>query len=164
MHVGAWRAAYRGLLPEEVLDALSVEQRTGVWSEWLSATDPAVKTLVATDAEGGIAGFCSIAMPSRDDDATACTAEITATYVDPDRWREGVGTALLGAALAELREAGAHEATLWVLVANAPARAFYARHGLLPDGAESTHEPTGGQPTLRLRIALGAPSTSRAAS
>jgi ribosomal protein S18 acetylase RimI-like enzyme len=160
VHVRAWRAAYRGILPDDLLDGLSVEQRTARWGEWLAASGGEVATLVATGAGGEVTGFCGVATPSRDDDATERTAEIAATYVDPDRWRGGIGAALLDAALGELRAAGYRDATLWVLAENAPARAFYARHGFAPDGRESRHDATGGQPIVRMRIAL----TSAAAS
>jgi len=31
VHVATWRAAYRGLMPQSLLDGLSVEARTAVW-------------------------------------------------------------------------------------------------------------------------------------
>jgi GNAT superfamily N-acetyltransferase len=31
VHVRSWQAAYRGLMPDEVLDGLSVERRAGMW-------------------------------------------------------------------------------------------------------------------------------------
>ena len=154
VHVRAWEAAYRGILPDDVLDGLSVDAREVVWREWLSEPDATRLTLVAAGDDARISGFCTAALPSRDDDARERTAEIAATYVDPRLWRTGVGTALLDAALAELRAGGYEHATLWVLRDNALARRFYARYGFRPDGRESRHEPTGGQPTVRLRIDL----------
>lgn len=151
VHITAWEAAYHGILPDEVLDALSVEARAATWRGWLEAPEPGWFTLVAAVEDGTIAGFCSAAAPSRDDDATERTAEIAATYVDPGRWRSGIGTGLLDAALGELRERGYRDATLWVLADNHPAQRFYARYGFAPDGLEGRHDPTGGQPTLRLR-------------
>jgi GNAT superfamily N-acetyltransferase len=51
-------------------------------------------------------------------------------YVDPVAQRSGVGSALLEHAKA-LRPGGLR---LWVFVTNAPARAFYARHGFVVAG------------------------------
>jgi len=48
-------------------------------------------------------------------------------YVDPAYLRRGIGSAMLELAQA-LRPGGFG---LWVFLANAPARAFYARHGLV---------------------------------
>ena len=47
-------------------------------------------------------------------------------YVHPDRWRRGIGTQLLGAALAE---SGDREVRLWTFQANARALGFYRAHG-----------------------------------
>jgi len=33
VHVASWRQAYRGLLPQEYLDSLSVEARTTTWAK-----------------------------------------------------------------------------------------------------------------------------------
>lgn len=48
--------------------------------------------------------------------------------VSPEHTRRGYGTALLEFATTEIFDAGAPTATLWVLVANPGARAFYAGH------------------------------------
>jgi GNAT superfamily N-acetyltransferase len=98
-------------------------------------------------------GFCSIATPSRDEDATEDTCEVTAIYVAPSAWRAGTGRALLSAALDEVRQSDWREVTLWVFAANAGARAFYDGFGFVPDGAETHHQPSG-QTEIRLRAPL----------
>lgn len=151
VHVRAWQAAYSGLLPATVLDSLSVGQREAQWRQWLGERDASF-TRVA-EIEGRIAGFCSAATPSRDDDADMNTAEIAALYVAPDLWRRGVGRALLDAALIELRARGYQEATLWVLDGNTQGRAFYEALGWRADGAEKTHDDDGYK-EVRLRTSL----------
>lgn len=64
-----------------------------------------------------------------DEEVDERTAEIGAFYVDPHHWREGVGNALLPAALAELSGNGWCDMVLWVLPENRPALAFYDRFG-----------------------------------
>src|SRR3954451_14011406 len=80
VHVRSWQVGYRGLLPDELLDGLSIEARTRDWTRWLDAADDAGLTLVG-QADGHTVGFCSVATPSRDPDAGARTAEIGALYV-----------------------------------------------------------------------------------
>jgi GNAT superfamily N-acetyltransferase len=128
VHVASWLAAYRGLVPDDVLDALSVDARAAQWDEWLRKGE--TRTLVA----GGVDGFVTFWETS---------GQVAALYVAPDRTRHGIGSALIDAAHAALQTAGRDEAHLWVLEANAPARAFYAGHGYVPDGARMVHEPTG---------------------
>lgn len=143
LHVRTWRIAYRGILPAQLLDDLSVDLRTAAWRETLSETDP---TVVAEDA-GALIGFCALELPSREDDRAL---EVSALYVEPTRWRSGVGRALLAAALGALGEGRWDEVTLWVLRRNAQARAFYARSGFRLDGASDVHQASG-MPIVRMR-------------
>ncbi len=142
VHVRAWRAAYRGLVHDAVLDSLSVAEREQMWNGLVPSRDDAHVTIV-TEIEGEVVGFCSVAAPSRDADAPEGTAEIPAIYVEPDRRRGGIGAALLDAALVALEAAGWRQVTLWVVATNANARAFSARFGFVPDGASQAVEDLG---------------------
>jgi ribosomal protein S18 acetylase RimI-like enzyme len=148
VHVHTWQAAYRGLVPDQLLDALSVTQREDVWRQVL-AGDDGTRVYVAI-GEGRVVGFCAVAAPSRDEDAEEGVAEIGAIYVHPDVWRSGVGRALMDVAIGDLQEDGWRWVTLWVFAENQQARDFYARLGFEPDEAEMTHAPSGGA-EIRLR-------------
>ena len=63
------------------------------------------------------------------------------------------GRRVLAAGLDELRSQSGDHATLWVFAENHPARAFYARFGFLPDGAEGVDDGTG-LDEIRLRVRL----------
>jgi GNAT superfamily N-acetyltransferase len=149
VHVRSWRAAYRGIVPDALLDGLSVAQREIVWRELLGRGDRESLTLVA-EREGEVVGFCSILAAGRDGDAAATGCEVAAIYVDPRFWRAGVGRALLGAALDGAHDCGCDEATLWVFAANRAAIAFYEAFGFRFDGAEKLHERSG-LPEVRMR-------------
>ncbi len=155
VHVDSWREAYRGLVPEEVLERLSVAERKRTWLELLSEPERRSFALVA-EVAGRVEGFCHLATPSRDDDAGQRTAEIAAMYIAPARWRTGLGSRLMRTAMEELRGAGHQESTLWVLVENGRARAFYGTFGFRPDGAEVAHEGYG-LTMVRLRASLTTP-------
>ena len=151
VQVRSWQVAYRGLVPNALLDGLSVAQRRTIWHQLLANHDGTF-TLVA-ERNGELVGFCSIATPSRDEDATEETCAVTAIYVAPSAWRAGIGRGLLSTALAEVRQNGWRQATLWVFAANAGARAFYDSFGFVPNGAETHHQPSG-QIEIRLRAPL----------
>jgi ribosomal protein S18 acetylase RimI-like enzyme len=133
IHVRGWRAAYRGLVPDALLDGLSIERRERGWHGLIAAARGSSVTLVG-ELDGAVAGFCSVVAPTRDADAPPWTAEIAALYVEPARWRAGVGGDLLERALRDLATDGWRRATLWVLALNDPAVAFYRRYGFAPDG------------------------------
>jgi GNAT superfamily N-acetyltransferase len=136
VHVGTWDRAYRGLLPDEYLDAMDVARWTDGWRRSLTGERrPGAATLVAVDEDGRVVGFADV-VPSRDDGAASHTAEVTSLYVTPSAWGTGAGRALMAAAVDRLRENGFRSATLWVLRGNERARRFYERAGWSPDGAE----------------------------
>jgi GNAT superfamily N-acetyltransferase len=158
VHVRSWRSGYRGLLRDDTLDGHSVEARERRWTDLLRRGDGGAFTLVAS-AGGTVAGFCSVFAPGRDPDAGPRTAEIAALYVDPARWREGVGAALLSRALDALPADAWDAVTLWVIDGNGAARGFYERFGFAPDGASRRDAigPAGLEdhpPQVRLRARL----------
>jgi GNAT superfamily N-acetyltransferase len=154
VHVRAWRSAYRGLVPDQLLDALSIEERERAWTEVLGGTGGSSFTLVAVVGDGRVVGFCTASTPSRDEDASESTAEVMATYVDPEHWRAGVGGSLLQSTLAELRRTRFRDATLWVFADNGPARAFYREFGFEPNGRERRENRRAGQLEVRLRARI----------
>lgn len=141
LNVSAWRATYRGLIPDAFLDSMDARQIAGPLREVMARPDTDV--MVAVDAHNILCGFGLLA-PSRDSDAASNTGEIVAIYVDPDRWRSGVGSALLDDLI---RAAGARacaSVTLWVLSGNQRARAFYEARGFVVDGTEKSEQKWGG--------------------
>jgi GNAT superfamily N-acetyltransferase len=149
VNVGSWRVAYRGLIPQDYLDRLDVEERREVWARGLATSRwPASGTFVA-EAEGGVVGFAHIG-PSPDDDADPAVGAVWAIYALATVWGTGVGRALMDASLAGLAEAGYAQATLWVLDTNARARRFYEAAGWRPDGTTQV-DSTRGFPLPELR-------------
>src|SRR5262245_35529915 len=105
IHVAGWRAAYRGQMPDALLDSLSVEERASRWREAIEAPpNPGVRTFVI-EQDGVITGFASTG-PDRGPDPGADLAELYAIYLDPSSWGSGQGRALLAAALDDLRDRG----------------------------------------------------------
>jgi GNAT superfamily N-acetyltransferase len=99
IHVSSSRAAYRGLLPEEVHQAFTVEHREKAWREILATGDADV--WIADEGGRDVGRIC--VGTSRDRDAEPSTAEVRAMYIEPDAWRRGIGRALWGQAEASLR-------------------------------------------------------------
>jgi GNAT superfamily N-acetyltransferase len=131
-NVRAWQAAYPGLLPQDYLDGLRVEDRAGFWREVLRAADPRRRVLVA-DVAGRVAGFCDVCVAPADPPSPA-TGELRVINVHPDHWGAGVGGALLTAAEGALAGLGHRVAQLWVLPGNHRARAIYEHRGWTADG------------------------------
>lgn len=124
VHVRSWQSAYRGQIPDSVLDGLSVEARTSLWESviprggvWVGLVD------------GAVVGFAS-AGPSRDADTAY---ELYAIYALESAWGTGLGSSLATAALE-----GQSDVVVWVLDTNSRAISFYERLGFRPDGGVRT--------------------------
>jgi GNAT superfamily N-acetyltransferase len=141
VHVRAWQVAYAGLLPAHELDALDPRERARRY-DFDNRAAGAARTFVAL-IDGRIAGFATCG--AQDGASGATRGELRALYIDPERWREGLGLLLLRRAEAHLRELGFDEAVLWVLIGNASAERFYLAHGWRAD-AVRRHERFWGVP------------------
>lgn len=140
VHVRGWQFAYRGLMAEEFLDALSVEERVRWHSGRLSRLQPGEAVLVAT-AEGRVIGFAATGA-CRDPDHVE-GGELYSIYVAPDLIGTGVGSELLAAAEQELARYRS-DSCLWVAKENHQAIRFYERRGWVADGTEKTELVGGG--------------------
>ncbi|MEV6547164.1 GNAT family N-acetyltransferase [Streptomyces sp. NPDC051597] len=133
--VTGWRTAYRGLVPQTYLDALSVERDAERRREQLARGDGSVVHLVAERAGEVIGWGCG--GPYREESgARTADGEVYALYVRPDHWSTGAGRLLLAGLTARVAAQGHPRLLLWVLKANDRARRFYERAGFAPDGAE----------------------------
>lgn len=155
LRVRAWRAAYPGLVDQQILDDLDPDDPTSrlVWKNLIE--EGAIGVGVVENEGGDLIGFCAVAAPTRDDDEPAGVAEVVALYVSPDHMRRGVGTMLMEAVIRRLREAeeGWRECTVWTLEANTASLALYHGLGFARDGSSRTEE--GWRcPDVRLRLAL----------
>jgi len=89
IRVAAWRTAYRGIVPDSVLDRLDAAGGQEQFRRFLASSGG--ETYVV-EHEGQSVGFVAVG-PSRDPDLDASTTgEIWGIYLSPDRWRRGVGT------------------------------------------------------------------------
>jgi RimJ/RimL family protein N-acetyltransferase len=79
----------------------------------------------------GCVSFTDARMAAGEGGKVAGLAHLSRMFVDPNHWRAGVGTALLGKAIEEMRLRGYEQAQLFTAILNAGSRAFYERHGWL---------------------------------
>ncbi|MEU9122262.1 GNAT family N-acetyltransferase [Streptomyces sp. NPDC048506] len=164
VRVHGWQAAYRGLMPQAYLDAMSVAEDAERQRSRFGRRPPEVSDLVA-ERDGGIIGWISVG-PARDRDlapgptapptADRLAGEVYALYLAPGVIGTGVGRSLLAAGTARAGASGFRALYLWVLRGNARGRRFYERAGFVPDGAEEAYEVGGSSvPEVRYWRPLG---------
>jgi len=106
IHTASALEAYRGLVPDDQLKAMSsVEKRQAYWREAIEFDR------------------------SRDEKSRQTTGEIWAIYAAPSHWNQGVGVALWDAARDGLLEEGCTNVTAWIPLRNERALRFHEMAG-----------------------------------
>ncbi|MBC9713327.1 GNAT family N-acetyltransferase [Streptomyces sp. TRM66268-LWL] len=156
IRVRGWQFAYRGLMPQSYLDAMSPEADAAARRKRWADPRPGAVGLVA-EREGRVIGFAAFG-PTRDEDLAAGAHEVYALYVHPDGIGTGAGRALMDESLDRCRTAGVELVVLWVLIGNHRARRFYERAGFGPDGTSTAYDVDGvAVPEVRYARRLGGP-------
>ena len=93
VHVETWQSAYKGLMPDDFLNRLSVKERTAKWRKILSNPKGEGTTLVVCLKEK-VLGWAAIG-PCRDEDLGETVGELWGIYVHPSVQHRGLGKALL---------------------------------------------------------------------
>jgi GNAT superfamily N-acetyltransferase len=141
IRVRGWQSAYRGLMPQSYLDALSVGEDAERRRAHFGRGGAEVVNLVAEQA-GKVIGWAAHGA-YRDGGVRTADAELYALYVDTGHIGTGVGRALLKESVRQAGALGRPRMYLWVVRGNAPARRFYERAGFHADGAEEPFEVAG---------------------
>lgn len=144
VHVAAWRWAYKGHMPDDLLESLRPESRVRAWETWLTEPADGFAAWVA-EIDDEIIGFAA-SSHARDDDVPDGCAELLMIYLLEEYLGRGIGHELINTAEQHWRNEGYEMAILWVLASNDPTRAFYEREGWSTDG-ETKDQPLGGDTT-----------------
>jgi len=124
IRVETWRATYRGLLPDGLIDQLqpNVERRR----ERLRSASTSDLNFVAQEGFN-VVGY-AFAGPERTHDREYA-GEVYAIYVLPSAQGKGYGRALIRESVRALTTQGMTSLLIWVLRENQIGRGFYARLG-----------------------------------
>jgi GNAT superfamily N-acetyltransferase len=136
IRVASWRVAYRGLIDDAYLDALSVDAGR---DRYLRSFDPAPNagfTRVAADDDGRLVGFATGGAARGD--LPARTGEVWLIYLLPDAQRRGLGTRLMRSMARGLDRRGHGSMLVWALARNEPAGRFYEHLGARRIGQRTT--------------------------
>jgi GNAT superfamily N-acetyltransferase len=157
IQLATWRAAYRDLLPDNVLDALDAGEAAATWQHTIEQ-GPA-QVFVAMEGDWQV-GFCAAGPAPEDESADATgvpvpdaerVALVSALLVEPRWGRRGHGGRLLANAGRAMLAAGMARGISWVAEADKVALGFWERAGWVVDGTVRTLD-AGGQPLREIRL------------
>jgi GNAT superfamily N-acetyltransferase len=127
VHASAWRTGFT-FLPSRFLEAMTASAVLPKWEGDLGR--PTTSMFVAV-SEGDVDGFLQVRADGDD-------GEVMSLYVDPLRWRQGVGSTLLDFGEAWLVSQGVGTGVLWTARESLQSRRFYEERGWMASGAEQT--------------------------
>jgi ribosomal protein S18 acetylase RimI-like enzyme len=127
VHVETWRSTYRGMMPDSLLDNLSLATRGNFWLGYLKKPPEGAFVIVVEDEIGEIAGFANAGPPRPE--VQDYDSELYAIYIMEKEQGRGTGRKLVEATARELGRRGTKSMMLWVLKDNEPSRRFYEALG-----------------------------------
>jgi GNAT superfamily N-acetyltransferase len=130
IHVQSWQETYRGLVPDEYLDRMTVTQRERGHERSLAYEDGTATFLALDPTPAGGAVPVGFALCGRARGAPGWNwGEIFALYLLDRAKGRGHGRALMAASSAWFAERGMSPFMLWALTANFRATGFYRHLG-----------------------------------
>lgn len=129
IYITSWQSTYAGIIPDNLLQSLSVNQQTEEWSQQIVRDS---RTVSVAEHAGNIVGFAYLDK-NRDEDLKnekLTPIELYDLYFHPSATRQGLGTQMWG--LLEESLIG-KLVVLWVLAGNLGAQHFYIKHGFEQD-------------------------------
>ena len=130
IHCQSWISAYKTIIPDSILDDISVEKREKYFQKALSEK---LEEDVLIFNESNPVGFLTLGK-CRDKDSDNFWGEIWGIQLLPSYWSQGIGTELINWGINELKNRAFTKISLWVLEENINARKFYEKIGFKHDG------------------------------
>lgn len=123
--VRGWQTAFRGIIDDEYLDNLSIEER---YQRRLK--DYKENGFIVAELDNEVVGFCRYTLENLySKEMPEIDGEICAIYVKPELKRNGIGRELFKYVFSEFKKNGNKKIILWCFKENYPSRAFYEKMG-----------------------------------
>lgn len=148
LFASTWRRAYRGIIAQHYLDRLPEEYWVPSLRAWLG--DGRFSALIAEE-DGRSVG--AVVFGRGCDEGHDSWGEIVSLYILPEASGKGHGAALLGRAMAEMRQEGYRRFYLWAIEGNDAADVFYRKHGFHRTGDRVAYQ-IGGEQVRDIRYVL----------
>ena len=165
IQVADWQATLGGVVPAEVLDALSddaaVAQFGQRWAEAIASPPTSRHKVLVAYVAGAAAepsGFASIGPATDEDRWPGTDGELYELHVRPGS-DEGHAGRLLHSAADTLAEDGFRAACTWALADDAARVAFLTAAGWAPDGSQGNLDMGVKVPVIRLHTLLAGGTT-----
>ncbi len=130
VRVEGWQTTYRGMIPDQYLDEMLVDDHVLYWKRILQALPAAADKacVYVAESEGHVIGFVSASLLA--EPKHGYHAELGALYIRPQWQRAGIGRRMMHKVARTLQSWNCADLVVWVLSDNRLARNFYEElHG-----------------------------------
>lgn len=124
VHIASWKSTYRGIIADEILNELRLEQRI---SQWQQHIENPYKTIIVLENNNGIIGFAD-GQKVEDDVYMHYEADMTCLYLYAEQQRQGYGRQLVGELFEKFKQQGMTSCIVKVLTGNS-SHLFYEKLG-----------------------------------
>lgn len=146
LHVHSWQSTYRGIVPDETLCNLNVEERRQMWMDAMQdiRNNPGKKIIFVAIENEEIVGFVcgGAARKEKLQDKDAFDSELYAIYVEGSAQGKGIGADLFGRLKDWLVKHNFKNMFLWAFADN-PFLHFYPKMGGVQGREERINESLG---------------------
>ena len=137
VHMESINYTYKGLLPFEIINKKSLEQRIENWQRIIESGN---STTIIAAINDSIVGFSNLSPARTEGIDPTTTGELNTIYIHPDHLNKGLGKAIWNEQLKHVKENKYQEIITWVLNSNSNAHRFYKRVGFTRSENERVEE------------------------
>ena len=133
INIKTWKIAYKGIIPQDHLDSLSINDKIPRWTKTINNLKENKKELFVAEISNlngsEIVGF-SLGGPSHFEDYKI-DGDLHAIYVLPKYWKQGIGTLLFNSVIKFFLSMKFKTMIIWSLKENSACN-FYKKMGGIP--------------------------------
>ena len=123
--IRGWQTAYRGIVDDDYLDSLSIEE-----NYQKRIKDYKENGFIVAEQNGEVVGFCRYRIGNNyQAEYPEVDCELCALYVKPEEKRKGIGRALVNYVKNEFKKAKLNKMIIWCFKENYLSRTFYEKMG-----------------------------------
>lgn len=126
----SWKAAFKGILEDEILDKCTEMEPTIRMYKKLLDADKGNGYILEVDGRP----HCIAWWDRSRTESVSEYAELICIHSLQDKWRKGYGSKMLNRVLHDMKEEGYDRGMLWVFRENIRARKFYEANGFVTHG------------------------------
>ena len=129
IRVEGWRIAYKGLIPDSILNALDYKTQENKVTNRITGIDKDFTSNILVYEEANEILAYTYYGKALDSLNNQYQGEVVALYVRPDKKGQGIGTQLINRVKELLKEEGYSNMIIWCLKENYPSLKFYEHLG-----------------------------------